>query len=276
MGRTRIEWAEEVWNPVTGCTPVSEGCKICYARRMAYRLRGRYGYPRNDPFRVTLHPERLDQPYHWKKPRLVFVCSMGDLFHNYVPSLFIEDVFDTIAECPQHTFLILTKRPHSAYGWASHRLGKWPDNAWLGTTVESQDWIARMDWIKLVKAPVHFLSLEPLLGPIDLGDLGDIEWVIVGAESGPGARPMKEDWVRDIRDQCIEAGVAFFYKQKLVDGKKVSMPELDGEVWDQFPWRPGGAATGPDTAKGRLEGWNALKPGLTVSPGQTGDDEGRG
>lgn len=237
MGKTAIEWSEYSWNPVTGCTPVSDGCAHCYASRMAQRLRGRFGYPQDDPFAVTLHPERLEEPLHWKKPRMVFVCSMGDLFHPRVPWEFICRVFDTMCRARQHNYQVLTKRPgrmayFAKYIWDSCNDDgpQWPSNVWAGTSVEDQKYAARLDVLARVTAPVPFVSLEPLLGPVDLREwlwpkaAGKkcfssnwdtptvLSWVILGGETGPGARPMHLDWARSVRDQCDAAGVPFFFK----------------------------------------------------------------
>lgn len=252
---TKIEWATETWNPVTGCTPISEGCANCYAKRMSKRLVGRCGYPEDEPFRVTLHPDKLDQPMKWKKPRMIFVCSMGDLFHEDVPNSFLDQIFAVMAKAEQHIFLILTKRPKRAkeyilkamydencnyQGWyeAINDLGI-PDvtpmeNVWLGVTAENQ---ARADEripvLLQIPAAKRFVSVEPMLGPVDLSlsdgvDLSmsigtglkpgksylinSLDWVICGGETGPGARPMHPDWVRSLRDQCQAAGVPFFFK----------------------------------------------------------------
>jgi len=346
---TKIEWAEESWNPVTGCTPVSEGCENCYAARMAKRLAGRAGYPADDPFKVTLHPERLEQPLKWRKPRRIFVCSMGDLFHPDVPFWFVCQVMAIVAACPQHQFLFLTKRAVAMHDYftaslplefelpeAAKELGvldkipgkktPWPPkNIWLGVTAENQ---ARADEripvLLSIPAAVHFVSIEPCLGPVNIekpiGAIGNrtnfvleqavgqprilaacpecegtryfqtdphieycsacggtgwgLDWIILGGESGPGARPVHPDWVRSVRDQCQAAGVPFFFKQWgewIADemelpgegprsrpepyrwfppqkekgesigtccyrvGKKEAGRELDGRTWEQYP-----------------------------------------
>lgn len=231
---TKIEWADEVWNPVTGCTQITAGCRNCYAKRMARRLAGRYGYPEApNHFDVTLRADRLDQPLKWKKPRRIFVCSMSDFFHTLVPLWFQAAILARIKRCPQHTFMILTKRPgqavlfHYACGW------DYP-NIWLGVTAENQEQAdKRIPLLLQVPAAVRFVSVEPMLGPVDLWryhhyDPNDmrvcprprniptrykrLRWVICGAETGPGARPMKPEWARDLRDQCKAAGVPFFMK----------------------------------------------------------------
>ena len=224
---TKIEWASESWNPVTGCTPISEGCRNCYAKRMANRLRGRYGYPADDPFKVTFHPDRLNQPLRWEKPRRIFVVSMGDLFHEDVKYKWIDAIWSRIAKCPQHTFMVLTKRPERMAEFVSE-IGIFNydvlPNLWLGITCENQQAAdKRMPIFLQIPAAVHFVSLEPLLGDIDLGiDIGQgvgdlaidkLSWCIIGGESGPGARPMHPDWARSVRDQCQSAGVPFFFKQ---------------------------------------------------------------
>ncbi|MEN6507141.1 MAG: phage Gp37/Gp68 family protein [Planctomycetaceae bacterium] len=240
---SKIEWTDATWNPVTGCTPISAACDNCYAARMAKRLAGCCGYPADDPFRVTLHPELLDEPRRWRRPRRVFVVSMGDLFHKDVPFGWATHVFDVIRDCPKHTFQILTKRPgrmeeffNGRGGW---RYGPPPDNVWLGVTVENQATAdERIPMLLRCPAKVRFLSCEPLLGPVNLrlatpcdrrcneydyaecpGTNGPcimqcrVEWVIAGGESGPNARPSHPDWFRSLRDQCAAAGVPYFFKQ---------------------------------------------------------------
>ena len=242
MSPTRIEWITnpdgtkgETWNPVSGCTKVSAGCKNCYAERMAKRLAGRCGYPEAPhQFDVTLHPDRLEQPLRWKKSRTVFVCSMSDLFHEDVPFDYVDEIFGIMAEAPQHSFQLLTKRPERAISYISdanlsatnvetHLV--WPlPNVWLGVTAENQETAdARIPLLLQTLAAVRFVSCEPLLEPVEIRKSwlypydkdhpGKIDWVIVGAETGPGARPMHPDWARDVRDQCQEAGVPFFFKK---------------------------------------------------------------
>lgn len=281
VASTKIEWADSVFNPVTGCTPISPGCANCYAKRMSRRLAGRCGYPKDEPFRVTLHPEKLEEPLHWKKPRRVFVCSMGDLFHNDVPTDFLVNVFAVMSLTPQHTFMLLTKRPkamaelmrdnfHEEVWYARDMLidkgivpytlwkhmeyweqqddldvgvpvrtmfsyepaPEWPlPNVWLGVTAENQQTAdKRIPILLQTPAAVHFVSVEPMLGPVRLqhcwkckgpdieGCLceqdfyGSVDWVICGGETGPGARPVHPDWVRGLRNQCQAAGVPFFFK----------------------------------------------------------------
>ncbi len=243
MGETKIEWAEKVWNPVTGCTKISSGCKNCYAERMSKRLAGRAGYP-EDGFKVTLHPDKLEEPLRWKKPSRIFVCSMGDLFHEDVPFAFIDRVIDTIYKCPQHTFLILTKRPHFMKEYFE-QIGL-RNNIWLGTSIEDQKTAdERIPLLLQTPAAKRFVSYEPALGPVDFTNimpvslrpthphdplmfydalrghckasdnigLPKLDWIIMGGESGPGARPMHPDWARSVRDQCKAAGTPFFFKQ---------------------------------------------------------------
>lgn len=291
---TKIQWAEETWNPVTGCSPVSSGCKNCYAKRMAQRLRGRFGYPKDDPFRVTFHPDRLDQPLRWHKPRRIFVCSMGDLFHDdvfkfksspfdsglgcllgsyvvYTDYPTLDAAFAVMERSPLHTFLLLTKRPGNMRRYfdevQAHKMeysdkfkdcptkamqnspaaksarhdaaNPIPKHAWLGVTAENQKRAdERIPVLLQIPAAKRFVSIEPMLGPVNLrkvlcncpwfedaeqtrhlmgcplwNNKWPLDWVIVGGESGPGARPMNPDWARSIRDQCREAGVSFFMKQ---------------------------------------------------------------
>lgn len=231
MAKSKIEWTDAVWNPVTGCTKVSAGCAHCYAERMSKRLAGRCGYPKDEPFKVTLHPDKLDEPLKWKRPRRIFVNSMGDLFHKDVPATFIADVFDVMRQAKQHTFMILTKRPE---GMKWLRLNgpiynnEPLPNVWLGVSVENQAAAdERIPLLLQTSAAVRFISAEPLLGPISLWpwlsnpslaalEFGKepplLDWVIVGGESGPGARPLHPDWARNLRDQCQSAEVPFFFK----------------------------------------------------------------
>lgn len=230
---SHIEWTHATWNPVTGCTKVSPGCKYCYAERLAHRLqmmgqpKYRYG------FAVTTHPEVLDIPSKWKKSRLVFVNSMGDLFHEKIPFSFIENVFQVMISSKQHTFQVLTKR--------SERLAElapdlpWSGNLWMGVTVENADYTFRIGDLQKVPAVVRFLSVEPLLGPIPELPLDGIDWVTVGGESGPLARPMDSTWVRQIRDRCVAAGVPFFFKQWGGPNRRARGRLLDGRLWNDMP-----------------------------------------
>jgi protein gp37 len=231
--RSSIEWTEATWNPVTGCTKVSPGCKHCYAERMSKRLKA-MGQPKYaNGFELTVHPECLDQPLDWKKPRMIFVNSMSDLFHGDVPLSFIQDVFRVMRRASQHTFQVLTKRSQRLLE-LNPRLD-WPDNVWMGVSVENQDYRFRIDHLRKTSARVKFLSLEPLLGPLPHLGLHNIDWVIVGGESGPGARPMDEAWVIDIRDQCQANDVPFFFKQWGGVRRKEAGRELKGRTWNQMP-----------------------------------------
>ena len=235
--KSAIEWTQATWNPVTGCTKISPGCKHCYAERMATRLQA-MGQPRyGNGFRVTLHADLVDLPRRWWAPHLIFVNSMSDLFHEAVPEKFIRRVFDTMVACPHHTFQILTKRSLRLAELASQL--PWPRHIWMGVSVEHQRYTHRIACLRQTDAQVKFLSLEPLLGPLPNLDLQDIDWVIVGGESGPGARPMDLSWVTDLRDQCQQAKIPFFFKQwgGVHKGKTGRM--LEGRIWDQMPILPG-------------------------------------
>ena len=251
-----IEWTESTWNPVVGCTKVSEGCRNCYAERMARRLAamatsaekagGNPGRTANYRHVVTerglwnnevyLDHEAVEAPLHWNSPRVVFVNSMSDLFHEKVPLGFIQRVFAVMNRCPQHTFQVLTKRPEVA-GEYSAQL-EWSPNIWMGASIESADVLSRIDCLRRTGAAVKFLSLEPLLGPLPDMPLTGIDWVIVGGESGPGARPMKKEWATDIRDQCLAQDVAFFFKQWGGVNKKKAGRLLDNRTWDAMPQAP--------------------------------------
>ena len=235
MSKTKIEWATDSWNPVTGCDPISEGCANCYAQPLAHRLKNMGKKKYVNGFKVTTHPEELDKPLYWKKPRKIFVCSMGDLFHEDVPGRFIHLVFNQMTKCPQHTFLILTKRPLRLASLA-HEL-PWPPHIWAGVSVENWLYPHRIQQLIQVPAAIRFLSLEPLLDPMGEIFLGAIDWVIVGGESGPGARPMAEDWVVDIRDQCVGAWLPFFFKQWGGTRRKRAGRLLHGRSWEQMPPR---------------------------------------
>lgn len=234
MGQTSpIEWTESTWNPVTGCTKISTGCRNCYAERMAKRLKA-MGQPNYaNGFEVTTHEKALALPLSWKKSQTIFVNSMSDLFHRDVSSEFIRKVFDVMRQAHWHRFQVLTKR--------AGRLAQlnasldWADNIWMGVSVETQRFVDRIDRLRNTGARVKFLSIEPLLGPLDGLDLTGIDWVIVGGESGPGSRPMEAEWVRDIRDQCAVAAVPFFFKQWGGTNKKKAGRELDGRTYDAMP-----------------------------------------
>jgi len=228
-----IEWTESTWNPLTGCNKISPGCKHCYAERMALRLQA-MGQPHYaDGFKLTLHEDSLELPLRWKKPQTIFVNSMSDLFHKDVPVTFIKKMFDVMRRASWHCFQILTKR--------SDRLLKlspqidWPCNVWMGVSVESDDYTFRIGHLRATGAKTKFLSLEPLLGPLPNLDLTGMGWVIVGGESGPGARPMDAEWATDIRDQCLDVEVPFFFKQWGGVRKKTTGRTLEGRTWDEMP-----------------------------------------
>ena len=231
--RSAIEWTEVTWNPVTGCTKISHGCKHCYAERMSKRLKAMGVDKYRSGFSITVHEAALGEPLKWRAPRLVFVNSMSDLFHRSVPSTFIEAVFDVMNQATQHTFQILTKRPNRVLQ-LGRRL-RWTPNIWLGVSIESERWMRRLERLKETRAELKFLSLEPLLGPLPGLRLQGIDWVIVGGESGPGARAMQADWVRDIRDTCLKNEVPFFFKQWGGVFKKKAGRMLDKRTWDQMP-----------------------------------------
>ena len=240
--RSGIEWTEATWNPTTGCDKTSPGCDNCYALALAKRLRamGQPKYQRDgDPrtsgpgFALTVHEDTLAAPYKWKSPRVIFVNSMSDLFHPDVPLDFIQRVFTVMAETPQHTYQVLTKRSKRLAAVADEI--DWPDNVWMGVSVETERYAFRLDHLRDVPATVRFVSAEPLLGPLPDLDLTAIDWLIAGGESGPNARPMDESWVRDIRDQCGSAGVAFFFKQWGGRTPKAGGRELDGALHDAMP-----------------------------------------
>ncbi|NLX20582.1 MAG: phage Gp37/Gp68 family protein [Phycisphaerae bacterium] len=231
--RSRIEWTESTWNPVTGCTKVSPGCQHCYAERMAKRLHA-MGQPNYaNGFRLTVHPHAVEAPLSWKTPQVIFVNSMSDLFHEDVPMEFIRRVFDVMNQASWHQFQILTKRSGRLLQLDSSL--SWAENIWMGVSVETERYEPRIDDLRHTHAAVKFLSLEPLLGALPDLDLSAIDWVIVGGESGPGARPMKEEWVLDIRDQCIDQGVPLFFKQWGGTNKKKAGRLLQGRTWDEMP-----------------------------------------
>jgi protein gp37 len=231
--KSSIEWTEYTWNPVTGCTKASPGCLNCYAERMAKRLQAMGLSNYRTGFRVALHEHVLSAPMGWKKPSVVFVNSMSDLFHEKVPLEFILKVFDIIRQTPHHQFQILTKRAERLSEITSFI--DWPENVWMGVSVETAQYTHRIDHLKMTGAFIKFLSIEPMLGPIPDMDLTGIDWVIVGGESGPRSRPIHPEWVTDVRDQCIEAGVPFFFKQWGGTNKKKAGKILDGKIWKQMP-----------------------------------------
>lgn len=237
---TTIEWTDATWNPVRGCTKVSPGCAHCYAEAFAERFRGVPGHPYEQGFDLRLVPEKLKEPLKWRKPSLVFVNSMSDLFHKDVPADYVHQVFQAIDEADWHQFQLLTKRPERAVELASQL--PWPSNLWMGVSVENENYVHRIDLLRELPAAIRFLSVEPLLGPIPGLNLSGVDWVIVGGESGRKSRPMSPSWVEHIRDQCVSAGVAFFFKQwgsYGADGKRRSKKEngrlLGGRTWDELP-----------------------------------------
>lgn len=230
---SKIEWTGATWNPITGCNKVSPGCKFCYADRMSQRLKAMGVSNYRNGFELTLHEHMLSRPSEWKTPSLIFVNSMSDLFHEQAPLDYIQRVFEVMRDADWHTFQILTKRSERLREVSS--LLDWPANVWQGVSVENRDYCHRIQNLKQCGAAIKFLSLEPLLGPLPDLDLSGIDWVIVGGESGPGARPIMKDWVRQIRDTCREASVPFFFKQWGGVNKKKNGRTLDGETHDQMP-----------------------------------------
>ena len=228
-----IDWSKNSWNPVSGCTKISTGCKHCYANRIALDLQEQGNPKYKNGFKTTCHSSLLREPLKWKKNKRVFVNSMSDLFHKDVSDAFIMRVFWTMSLAAQHQFYALTKRSERLYSMRNEL--SWMDNIWMGVSVETADYLYRIDHLRATGAYIKFLSIEPLLGPIPNIDLTDINWVIVGGESGPSARPMKEEWVLDIRDQCIAAGVPFFFKQWGGVHRKKHGCLLGGKKWDQMP-----------------------------------------
>ncbi len=239
--KSKIEWTEQTWNPATGCTKISEGCRNCYAEKMAHRLNamGLKGY--ENGFKLTLQPERLNEPLNRKKPTMYFVNSMSDIFHERIPEEYIRQVFDVIRDCPQHTFQVLTKRADRMEQF--FRSYGAPINAWLGVTVENKkEGVPRIDFLRRIKARVRFLSIEPLLEDLGPVDLSGIQWIIVGGESGPQARPMMPEWAENIQNRCDMYGASFFFKQWGgwgADGKKrakrLNGRLLLGRTWDNMP-----------------------------------------
>lgn len=233
MAKTSIEWTETTWNPVTGCTKVSPGCANCYAERMTARLKamGQVNYAKG--FKVVTHDHTLELPLNWKRPQMVFVNSMSDLFHPAVSIDFIKRVFNVMDLADWHVFQVLTKRAERLAEINSQLL--WPSHVWMGVSVENADYKSRIDLLRKSSAQVKFLSVEPLLGPLGKLNLRDIDWVIVGGESGPGARLMQEKWALEVRDQCVHANVPFFFKQWGGFNKKKNGRLLDGAVWSEMP-----------------------------------------
>jgi len=234
---TTIEWTDATWNPVTGCTKISAGCDHCYAERFSERFRGTKGHPFESGFDLTLRPARIEQPLSWRRPRMIFVNSMSDLFHKEIPTKFIDRVFDTMERANWHTFQILTKRSSLMRDFLRQRYGskRGPMHMWFGVSVEDGSKKSRIRHLHHAPAGVRFLSVEPLIGPMGTLCLEGIDWVIVGGESGPRARPMHADWVREVRDQCLASGVAFFFKQWGGLRPKSGGRRLDRKMWNQFP-----------------------------------------
>jgi protein gp37 len=240
--KSGIEWTDATWNPVTGCSKVSPGCAHCYAETLSLRFGwSRFPWtPENAPANVILHPERLDQPLHWREPRRVFVNSMSDLFHELVPDTFVHAVFDRMARADWHSYQILTKRPERMVdlvgSYYARRPGLRPlPHVWLGVSIENDRWTSRADALRQTTAAVRFISAEPLLGPLPTLDLAGIDWLIVGGESGRGARPMRPEWARHLQSQTLAEGVSFFFKQWGGRTPKAAGRELDGRTWDQYP-----------------------------------------
>ena len=272
--RSAIEWTESTWNPVTGCTKISSGCKHCYAERMAERLQamGQANYVNG--FEVTLQPRMLELPLGWKKPQTVFVNSMSDLFHEGVPLAYIRRVFNVMKRAHWHRFQVLTKRA-DRLAELSPSL-EWVPNIWMGVSVETDKYRGRIDELRSTDAHTRFLSLEPLLGPLPDLDLRGIDWVIVGGESGPCSRPMDPEWVTDIRDQCSRAKVPFFFKQWGGTNKKKAGRLLEGQTWNQMPVLRQGFIRNPDSPsvtagirRDRMAGtWHHAQPGHARPPFQ--------
>ena len=231
--QSRIEWTESTWNPLTGCSKISPGCKHCYAERMAKRLKA-MGQPNYvNGFKLTMHEHSLEKPLEWKTPQVVFVNSMSDLFHKDVPLSFIQHVFDVMKRAHWHQFQVLTKRSERLAELSPYL--EWTDNIWMGISVETKDYIYRIDDLRKTGAKIKFLSVEPLLGPLPKMNLKGINWVIVGGESGPGARPLEKEWVTGVHDQCQRAKVPFFFKQWGGFQKKKAGRLLEGRTWDEMP-----------------------------------------
>lgn len=232
--KTKIEWTESTWNPISGCDKISKGCDNCYAERMAYRLQamGTKGYEKG--FAVTLHPEALNKPLKLKKSQMIFVNSMSDIFHDKVPDEFIFEIFDVMNKASHHTFQVLTKRPKRLEK-LNDRL-KWSDNIWMGVTIEANEYVSRADYLRKCDAKVKFISIEPLIDSLDKLDYSGLDWIIVGGESGFGARPMQKEWLIDVRDKCKELNIPFFFKQWGGVNKKLAGRKLDGKIYDELPY----------------------------------------
>ena len=234
---TDIEWTDATWNPVTGCSKVTRGCALCYAERLAERFRGVAGHPFENGFDLTLRPDRLLQPLSWRAPRRIFVNSMSDLFHKEIPWSFVDSVFTTMEMASWHTYQVLTKRSSLMARYLSRRYGKGsaPDHLWLGVSIEDGDNLVRLAHLKRAPAAVRFVSFEPLLGPVGKVDLSGVDWVIVGGESGPRARPMAEEWALEIQERCRACGAAFFFKQWGGVRPKSGGRLLRGREWNEYP-----------------------------------------
>jgi protein gp37 len=231
--RSAIEWTEATWNPVTGCSKVSPGCAHCYAETFSERWRGVPGHPYEQGFDLRLWPARLEVPLRWRRPRVIFVNSMSDLFHEAIPDDFITDVFDVMARADWHVFQVLTKREDRLAGMAANL--PWPPNVWMGVTIENRRFVHRAVRLREVPAAVRFISAEPLLGPLEGLDLDGIDWLIAGGESGPRHRAVRAEWLRDLRDRCTADGVAYFFKQWGGRRPKAGGRELDGRTWEEMP-----------------------------------------
>lgn len=235
MAESTIEWTELTWNPTTGCDKISQGCKNCYAERMSKRLNSMGVEKYKNVFDITEHPESLNEPYRWKKPRIVFVNSMSDLFHEGVSDEFILRVFEVMRDT-DHVYQVLTKRAERLLDFDQNVInGRWPHNVWMGVSVEDERVMERIDYLSQIRARVKFLSCEPLIGPLPNMNLDNIDWVIVGGESGPKSRPMKSEWVVDIMEQCETADVRFFFKQWGGTNKKKNGREINGRTYDDMP-----------------------------------------
>jgi protein gp37 len=237
---TAIEWTDATWNPVTGCTKISTGCDNCYAARFSERFRGVPGHPFRTGFDLTLRPERLLQPFAWKRPRMIFVNSMSDLFHKEIPRSHIAAVFDTMEKADWHIYQVLTKRSSLLQKFINdrYRVHPAPAHMWFGVSVENEQAISRITHLQRANVCIRFLSIEPLIAPVGTLCLNDIHWVIVGGESGPRARPMKSEWAIDLRNQCVTARVPFFFKQWGGRTAKTGGRLLEGKMWNQFPVKP--------------------------------------
>lgn len=235
MAQSKIEWTELTWNPVTGCTKISAGCKFCYAEVMAKRLKAMGVEKYKEGFKIAMHEDVLGEPYKWRSSKVVFVNSMSDLFHSKVPIEFIQRVFKVMNENPQHVFQVLTKRSDLLLEYDRRKLLKWTHNIWIGVSVEDSRVKHRIADLRKTTAKTKFLSLEPLIGPLPKLNLKKIDWVIVGGESGRTPRPMDANWVLDIQEQCVEADVAFFFKQWGGTNKKKTGRILKGKTWDEMP-----------------------------------------